>query len=88
MRKEAELIENEYVKGEWQSEIVYAAARARVARNHSATGMNAAPASEPRAKRARRAGVDARVVARRPRGAGASGGGSPAAGLTPAIATA
>jgi RimJ/RimL family protein N-acetyltransferase len=24
MRKEAELIENEYVKGEWQSEIVYA----------------------------------------------------------------
>ena len=24
MRKEAQLIENEYVKGEWQSEIVYA----------------------------------------------------------------
>ena len=24
MRKEAHLIENEYVKGEWQSEVVYA----------------------------------------------------------------
>jgi RimJ/RimL family protein N-acetyltransferase len=24
MRKEAELVENEYVKGEWQSEVVYA----------------------------------------------------------------
>ena len=24
MRKEAELVENEHVKGEWQSEVVYA----------------------------------------------------------------
>jgi RimJ/RimL family protein N-acetyltransferase len=39
MRKEAELIENEYVKGEWQSEIVYALLdREWRAREHDATG--------------------------------------------------
>ena len=94
MRKEAHLVENEHVKGEWQSEVVYAllerewASRRQVAQealrileerareahvvevvareahrrslrtsvNHSATGMKAAPASEPAAKRARRTG--------------------------------
>ena len=75
MRQEAHMIENEHVKGEWQSEVVYAlldrewrAAPSRVRRslrtsvNHSATGMNTAPASEPAAKRARRAGVTRRAA--------------------------
>ena len=51
MRREAHLIENEWVKGEWQSELIYAlldrewrAAAGSASENHSAIGMKAAPA--------------------------------------------
>ena len=55
--------------------------------NHRATGMNAAPASEPSAKRARRAGPSRSDDASRGAGAGNASGDGPAAGFTPAIAT-
>ena len=57
--------------------------------NHNAMGMNAAPASEPRAKRASRAGPRRSSDASR-RGfaaAAPASGDSPAAGFVPAIAT-
>jgi hypothetical protein len=49
--------------------------------------MNAAPASEPAAKRASRTGIAVVRSSSATAGAG-SAGGSPARGLTPAIATA
>ena len=59
----------------------------RTSVNHSATGMKAAPASEPAAKRARRTGSGGAGSSAAAAGAG-SAGGSPARGLTAAIATA
>ena len=60
------------------------ASRARTV-NHSATGMNAAPASEPSANRASRPGPRRSPAASR--GGDDTSGDGPAAGFTPAIAT-